>query len=153
VNVAHAHLLAADALLQTLALSTVPLDTERVDGEAFFITNGTPIYFWDFARRVWKERGLPGDQNYNVNKVIVLGTTVAMIIATLLEIILGFFGLIPNFTRIAVRSSAMTRYFSIEKARLRLKYEPIFSVEEGIKRGVKDAMIRLDKKRSEEKTK
>jgi nucleoside-diphosphate-sugar epimerase len=65
-NVAHAHLLAAEALLATLALRTMPLDTERVDGEAFFIGNGTPVYFWDFTRAVWIARGTPADAKYDV---------------------------------------------------------------------------------------
>jgi len=153
-NVAHAHLLAAEALLKTLVLGgTVPLDTERVDGEAFFISNGTPAYFWDFTRRVWQERGLPGDDAYNVNKVFVLGTTVATIIATILELVMGLFGLKPNFTRIAVKSSAMTRYFSIEKARMRLKYEPLFGVEQGIRRSVKPALANLEKQKANAKKK
>ena len=54
-NVAHGHLLAVQALLQTHTLATAPLDYEKVDGEAFFITNGQPVYFWDFARAVWHE--------------------------------------------------------------------------------------------------
>ena len=52
LNVAHAHLLAAYALLQTYKLATAPLDYEKVDGEAFFVTNDEPVYFWDFARAV-----------------------------------------------------------------------------------------------------
>ncbi len=57
LNVAHAHLLASFALLQTSKLPTSPLDYEKVDGEAFFITNDQPVYFWDFARAVWKAAG------------------------------------------------------------------------------------------------
>lgn len=29
----------------------------QVPGQAFFITNGEPVYFWDFSRMVWKELG------------------------------------------------------------------------------------------------
>ncbi|KAL9607770.1 MAG: hypothetical protein Q9167_007339, partial [Letrouitia subvulpina] len=57
-NAAHAHVLAAIALLSTHRLHpTAPLDHERVDGEAFFITNAQPVYFWDFARAVWRAAG------------------------------------------------------------------------------------------------
>ncbi|KAK5987317.1 Sterol-4-alpha-carboxylate 3-dehydrogenase ERG26 [Cladobotryum mycophilum] len=56
-NVAHSHLLAARLLLATAAAPTVPLDHERVDGEVFFITNDAPVYFWDFARAVWRAAG------------------------------------------------------------------------------------------------
>jgi sterol-4alpha-carboxylate 3-dehydrogenase (decarboxylating) len=58
-NAAHAHLLAAQCLLATHAMAAVPLDTERVDGEAFFVTNDTPTYFWDFARAFWTAAGPP----------------------------------------------------------------------------------------------
>jgi sterol-4alpha-carboxylate 3-dehydrogenase (decarboxylating) len=152
-NVAHAHLLAAEALLATLALRTVPLDTERVDGEAFFVSNGTPVYFWDFTRAVWCERGLPGDVAYNVNRVLVLGATVAMALATVLEFVMGLFGRTPTFTRIAVKSSSRARYFSIEKARKRLGYEPIVSVQEGLRRSVKSALAINEKQRENAKRK
>ncbi|QRW12200.1 3-beta hydroxysteroid dehydrogenase/isomerase family protein [Ceratobasidium sp. AG-Ba] len=91
-NVAHAHLLAADKLDQTLPskedmlnspLPPVSLTTEpnphriptssarpldsalakeevsplAVAGQAFFITNGEPVYFWDFTRAVWRATG------------------------------------------------------------------------------------------------
>ncbi len=68
-NVAHAHLLAVKALLQTLTLETQPLDIERVDGEAFFVTNGSPVYFWDLMRAMWQARGSPEDKNYNLSQV------------------------------------------------------------------------------------
>src|SRR5436853_4917023 len=57
-NIAHGHLLAVNALLKTYKmLPTVPPNSERVDGEAFVITNGQPVYFWDFPRAVWREAG------------------------------------------------------------------------------------------------
>jgi len=151
VNVAYAHLLAAEALLQTNALNITPLDSERVDGEAFFITNGEPVYFWDFVRKVWIERGTPEDQAYNVKKVFVLGTGVAIFIATLLEFIMGLFGKSPNFSKIAARSASMTRYFNIDKARQRLKYVPIVSLEDGIKIGVKEVAARQAREQESKK--
>jgi sterol-4alpha-carboxylate 3-dehydrogenase (decarboxylating) len=152
-NVAHAHLLAAEALLATHALRTVPLDTERVDGQAFFISNGTPAYFWDFTRAVWHERGLPGDVAYNSNRVLVLGATVATVLATILELVMGLFGQTPNFTRIAVKASSKKRYFSIEKARTRLGYEPLVSVQEGLRRSVKPALANNEKQSENAKRK
>jgi len=136
-NVAHAHLLAAEALLQTLQLGIEPLDHEKVDGEAFFITNDSPVYFWDMIRRVWQERGLPDDKAYDMKKVFVMGTGLAMVISTLLELIMGLFGKTPNFTRLAVRNSSMTRYYNIDKAKMRLKYQHIVGLEDGVVTGVK----------------
>jgi sterol-4alpha-carboxylate 3-dehydrogenase (decarboxylating) len=52
-NVAYAHVLAVENLL------TPPHDLKHgsAAGEAFFITNGQPVYFWDFARGVWAAFG------------------------------------------------------------------------------------------------
>jgi sterol-4alpha-carboxylate 3-dehydrogenase (decarboxylating) len=152
-NVAHAHLLAAEALLATQALRTQPLDTERVDGEAFFASNGTPAYFWDFTRAVWAARDSPADRAFDVRSVWVLGATVAMLIATVMEAVMGLFGKAPNFTRIAVKASSRTRYFSIEKARKRLGYEPLVSVQEGLKRSVGPALASIQRQRESAKNK
>ncbi|KAF2674491.1 C-3 sterol dehydrogenase/C-4 decarboxylase-like protein [Microthyrium microscopicum] len=136
-NVAHAHLLAAEALLQTHTLGITPLDSERVDGEAFFITNGEPVYFWDFIRRIWILRGMPEDKTFDLSKVWVISITVGMFFATLSELIMGLLGRTANFNRLSIKASAMTRYFNIDKARMRLKYEPLFGLDEGVQRGVR----------------
>lgn len=107
-----------------------------MDGEAFFITNDCPVYFWDFARRVWLEGG--DTLGVNLAKVWILGTGFALAIATIAEFILGVFGKTPNLTRMKVRFSVMTRYYSISKAKERLGYAPIVALEDGIKRAVAD---------------
>jgi sterol-4alpha-carboxylate 3-dehydrogenase (decarboxylating) len=134
-NIAHAHLLAAVGLLTTATLSITPLDTERIDGEAFFITNDSPVYFWDFARCVFREGG--DKVAVDPSKIWVLSTGFALAIATIAEFVLGIFGKTPNLDRVKVRYSAMTRYYNISKAKQRLGYFPIISLEDGIKRGVK----------------
>jgi sterol-4alpha-carboxylate 3-dehydrogenase (decarboxylating) len=48
----------------------------------------------------------------------------------------------PNFTKSRVRFSTLTRYYNITKAKQRLGYAPIVSLEEGIKRGVQDVLAR-----------
>jgi sterol-4alpha-carboxylate 3-dehydrogenase (decarboxylating) len=48
-NVAYAHILAAENLLAT----EKDLEFGSAAGETFIITNGEPVYFWDFARGVW----------------------------------------------------------------------------------------------------
>ena len=56
-NAAQAHLLAAKNLLETCSKS-FPSDLEqKVDGEAFFIADGSPLPFWTFARMVWRIAG------------------------------------------------------------------------------------------------
>ncbi|KAF2400519.1 C-3 sterol dehydrogenase/C-4 decarboxylase-like protein [Trichodelitschia bisporula] len=139
-NVAYAHLLAAVALMHTHKLSVAPLDSERVDGEAFFITNDQPVYFWDFARTVWREAG--DKVAVDPSKIWILSTSLGLLIAGIMEWIFWIFGKTPNLDRSKVRFSAMSRYYSIDKAKKRLGYEPIVDIEEGIKRGMKDLLRR-----------
>lgn len=133
VNVAHAHLLAAQRLLATARLgSTVPLNHERVDGEAFIVTNDSPIYFWDFCRAVWKAAG----NDKGLESVWTLPTDIGILLGLASE---AFFGLIrkpPTFNRQRIVYSSMTRYYNISKARERLGYKPIVPLGEGIKRSV-----------------
>ena len=48
----------------------------------------------------------------------------------------------PNLTKQQVQYSCMIRYFNIDKARRRLGYQPIVGIDEGIRKGVKDALYR-----------
>jgi sterol-4alpha-carboxylate 3-dehydrogenase (decarboxylating) len=58
-NGARAHVLAAQALLRAHDLSNPVDEDERVDGEAFFITNGEPVPFWQFLRALGAAAGYP----------------------------------------------------------------------------------------------
>ena len=131
-NVAHAHLLAARALRVTAAAATLPLDHERVDGESFFITNDSPIYFWDFTRLIWKYAG----NTDGLDKVWVLPRGVGLFLGLASEIAYAIMRKAPTFNRQRITYSCMTRYYNISKAKQRLGYEPIVSLEEGIRRGV-----------------
>lgn len=132
-NVAHGHLLALQALLHTHKIApTVPLDYEKVDGEAFFITNGEPVYFWDFARAVWKAAG----DTMTLDRVWHLSGDFAMGIGAVLETLFWVVGKTPNLTRAQVRYSTMNKYHNIDKARKRLGYAPVVELGEGIRRGV-----------------
>jgi|TARA_R110002003_G_scaffold114_12_gene9904 sterol-4alpha-carboxylate 3-dehydrogenase (decarboxylating) len=146
-NIAHGHVLALTALLAThKMLPSIPLDHERVDGEAFFITNGEPVYFWDFARAVWHEAG----DRLPLSSVWHLSADTAWAIGTILEWAFWMVGKTPNLTRAQVRYSSMSKYHSISKARTRLGYEPIVPLGEGIKRGVQ-YILAQEKKESEKK--
>ncbi|KAL2134763.1 hypothetical protein VTI74DRAFT_10919 [Chaetomium olivicolor] len=132
-NVAHGHLLAARALLVTAASNTIPLDHERVDGEAFIITNDSPVYFWDFARAVWAAAGSP----HGTNHVWTLSRDVGMLLGYLSE---WFFWAIrkpPTFNRQRIIYSCMTRYYDISKAKRRLGYQPLVPLDEAVRRSVK----------------
>ncbi len=133
-NVAHAHILAAVALINTHALKTQPLDHERVDGEAFFITNNQPIYFWDFARMIWSAAG----DETQPSQVWVIEKEFGLFIVWFIEWLFWLAGgRIPNLTRKKVKYSSLTRYYNIDKAKEILGYQPEVGVEEGVQRTVK----------------
>jgi sterol-4alpha-carboxylate 3-dehydrogenase (decarboxylating) len=131
-NVAHGHLLAARALSATSQLNIKPMDHERVDGEAFFITNDSPVYFWDFARMVWKACG----STLGTEHVWVIGKDAGLALGGLLEWGFWLVGRTPKLTRRQVRYSSMTRYYDISKAKKLLGYAPIVGLQEGIERAV-----------------
>lgn len=131
-NVAHAHLLAAHALLLTGQSKTVPLDHERVDGEAFIVTNGQPVYFWDFARSIWNAAG----SKKGTEHVWEMPREVGIVLGLLSEIAFGIIRKPPTFNRQRIVYSCMTRYYDISKARRRLGYKPLVTLSEGVRRAV-----------------
>ncbi|TVY29759.1 Sterol-4-alpha-carboxylate 3-dehydrogenase,decarboxylating [Lachnellula hyalina] len=133
VNVAHAHLLAAFGLLATSRASTAILDHEKVDGEAFFITNCSPVYFWDFARAVWAHAG----SKKGTEHVWVISRDMGLAIGGLLEWITWAVGRQAKLTKRQVKYSTMTRYYDCGKAQKRLGYQPLVGLNEGLRRGVK----------------
>ncbi|KAK4892494.1 erg26, C-3 sterol dehydrogenase [Elasticomyces elasticus] len=142
-NVAHAHHLALAALLATYDRTqrglAAPLDNEKVDGEAFFITNDSPVYFFDFARMCWAAAG----DKTQPNQVWVLSKGLGLFLATIMEWVFWIFKLgKPGLTRQQVKYTCMTRFYSIDKAKRRLGYKPVVKLEDGIRRGVKDALFR-----------
>lgn len=135
-NVSYAHMLAAELLLAThkryeSGLSA-PLDHERVDGEAFNVTNDSPVYFWDMTRAAWALTG----KVVEPHQVWELPEGLLGVVGGIAEAVLGLFGKTPRLTRRMVRYSCMTRYYSPEKAKRRLGYTPIVPVDEGLARAV-----------------
>ena len=128
-NVAHAHILAAQKLLEKDG------GGNNVDGEAFIITNDEPYYFWDFTHAVWAAAG----DKTRPEQIWIIPVGVGLWIAGLIEWLFWVFTLgtkQPNLTKQKIRYSAITRTFNIEKAKTRLGYRPIVSVKEGIEEGV-----------------
>jgi sterol-4alpha-carboxylate 3-dehydrogenase (decarboxylating) len=134
-NVAHAHILAAKKLLEAYGKKEKAEDKACVDGEAFFITNDNPLYFWDFTRSIWKAAG----DTTTKEQIWVLPRGLGLFLASLIEWI--FFILFwgkrePPLTKQKVKYSCMARYYKIDKAKSRLGYRPIVNMEEAIKRSV-----------------
>ncbi|KAL3473343.1 hypothetical protein BJX99DRAFT_233804 [Aspergillus californicus] len=135
-NVAYSHLLAAYRLIgahkRIEAGQSDILDYERVDGEAFLITNDQPVYFWDFTHAAWAL----ANRYVEPNQVWELPEWLLGPIGGIAETVLGLLGRTPKLTRRTVRYSCMTRYYSCEKAKTRLGYSPVVPLDEGIARGV-----------------
>ncbi|KAI0022201.1 C-3 sterol dehydrogenase/C-4-like protein [Xylariomycetidae sp. FL0641] len=140
-NVAHAHLLAARGLLATHAMSSsssntpgisAPLDYERVDGEAFIVTNGSPVYFWDMMRAVWRAAG----SERGTGHVWVLSRELGLLLGAASEAVCAVLRKDPTFNRQRIFYSTQTRYYNINKARRRLGYTPLVSLSDGVRRTV-----------------
>ncbi|KIR68861.1 hypothetical protein I312_100042 [Cryptococcus bacillisporus CA1280] len=98
-----------------------------IAGQAYFITNGEPIYFWDFARTIWRQLG------HVPPYTIVLSTMIGLILASLAEFFSKLSGKEPGFTRFRVSQATQQRFYDIEKARRLLGYSPVVGMEEGMK--------------------
>jgi sterol-4alpha-carboxylate 3-dehydrogenase (decarboxylating) len=112
-------------------------ETLGVAGEAFFITNGQPIPFWDFPRALWAGVGtvIPDEKIWKLSKGF------GMTLAGLAENVCWVLGKTSIFTRYRVTYTACARYYNIEKARRILDYEPIVGLNEGIKRSVEVSRV------------
>ncbi|KAI0092373.1 hypothetical protein BDY19DRAFT_983745 [Irpex rosettiformis] len=121
-NAAHAHLLAAERL------NPDHPKFSEVAGQAFFITNGEPIPYWDFGRELWKAVG------HVPSKITVIPRSVGILIATIMELVSWFTGRPAVLTRFRIMIFCTTRWCSIEKARKALDYEPPVPLHEGIRK-------------------
>lgn len=145
-NVAHAHYLAAVALIKQQDKQSQPEPDEKFDGEAFFITNDEPRCFWDFKRLVWGYAGntkRPGD-------IWTITRPWAFLLAGVLE--WTFWALRlgePHLTRAKVQLGCMRRYFCINKAKRRLGYKPLVGLEEGLSVAVEDCERRRQESQNE----
>ena len=116
-NLIHGHILAAEHLYEG---GTAP-------GEAFFINDGDPINMFDFARPVIEAVG----ENFPRMKVPAPLVKFIMIIWQALHFRFGFPE--PPVPPLAVERIAINNYFSIDKARRDLGYEPLYTTAEAMK--------------------
>jgi sterol-4alpha-carboxylate 3-dehydrogenase (decarboxylating) len=100
-------------------------------GQAYFITNGEPMPFWDFVRKVAARLGFPPIK-YRVPKGFVYA--IAAVKEGIDTLKGGTLNAEDGLTRFAIRYMCTHHYFSIDKARRELGYEPAISVDEGIER-------------------
>ncbi|MGB5811385.1 MAG: NAD-dependent epimerase/dehydratase family protein [Polyangiales bacterium] len=100
-------------------------------GEAYFITNGEPMPFWDFVRKVAARLGFPPIKYRAPKSLVYAIASVKEGIDTLRG---GTLSAEDGLTRFAIRYMCTHHYFSIDKARRELGYDPAVSVDEGIER-------------------
>ncbi|KAG6372859.1 3-beta hydroxysteroid dehydrogenase/isomerase family-domain-containing protein [Boletus reticuloceps] len=120
------------------ALAVAPTSPLQVAGQAFFITNGEPVYFWDFMRIVWLALDPPTEEGRKRAQRTpwMIPRAFGMMLGYLAETWSALIGKEAGFTRYRVGYSCAMRYHNIEKARRVLGYEPEVGLEEGVRRMV-----------------
>lgn len=118
-NVAYSHALAAARILD-------PATASKVSGQAFFITNDSPIYFWALGRAVWKADGFVDPPS------VVLPRPVAIAIAYVSEFVSKLTGKAPGLTPFRVRTVCADKYYNIDKAKNILGYRPQTDLQQAI---------------------
>ena len=140
-NVARAHLQLAEAMIREADEDHDADLLPAIAGEAFFITNGEPMLFWNFARLVWRLAG----RETRAEDAWVVPMWVAMGVAMVAEWVVWAVSLgtrrPEKLTRAQMENCSVEKTFSIEKARTRLGYMPEVSLEEGVRRGVKSLFV------------
>lgn len=120
-NLIDALLLACDRLAPGAAIA----------GKPYFVTNGEPMPFWEFVRRVLDRMGLPPIRARVPHQLVY---AIATIKESLEAMRGGEISPEDGLTRFAIRYMCTHHYFSIERARRELGYTPRVSVAEGIER-------------------
>jgi sterol-4alpha-carboxylate 3-dehydrogenase (decarboxylating) len=117
-----------DALLsadERLALNS------KIAGQPYFITNGEPMRFFEFVSRLLKLLRLPPILFPMPYSIVYTAAAAAEALDTLRG---GTLNNENGMTRFAVRYMCTHHYFSIEKARRDLGYDPAIDIDEGLRR-------------------
>lgn len=117
-NVAQAHVLALKNLLSTKTAAR----------EVFFIQNNEPTTFREFSLAIWKEF------DHYPPFEMKIPQTLGYLVGILAEWWTRMTGSPTTISRGSVLDACAMRYASGEKARKMLGYEPIVSLEEGLRR-------------------
>ena len=117
-NVAHAHLLALEAL-----------ENGRAGGEAFFLSDAEPVKLWSWINSLLERVAIEP-----IKKKIPLRA--AYFLGSICEKLWSLFGRQddPPMTRFVAVELAKDHYFSIEKAQRILGYQPVVEAEVALKR-------------------
>lgn len=108
---------------------TASNSSEKVEGEAFNITDGNPLPFWDVQRIIWRT----GGDTTEMKDMKVIPAWLASTMASMAEWTYGiyFWGKkSPEFNRHVVSFCTNTFTYDISKARRLLGYNPISNIEQ-----------------------
>ena len=104
-----------------------------VAGQAYFVTNGEPMAFFDFVRRVLRQLDLPEPTRRVPYAVAYTTAALAEAWDTLKG---GKLNAEDGMSRFAIRYLCTHHWFKIDKARRDLGYAPAVSMDEGIRRTI-----------------
>lgn len=123
-----------DNLIDALVSAQEKLATDSsIGGEAFFITNGEPMAFWDFVDKVL----VALEQKPTRGRIpFAIAYTAAMVSEWMCALRPSLPSAENGLTRFSIRYMCTHHYFSIDKARQSLGYEPAVGIDEGIARTV-----------------
>jgi nucleoside-diphosphate-sugar epimerase len=119
-NAAYAHILAAIALND---------NDDKCNGKAYYISNDEPITMADMLNKILNSANLPA-----VNKRVPSG--VAYFAGATLECLYKLLNKKqePLMTRFVARQLSTSHYFNISAAKRDFAYQPLVSIEQGMKR-------------------
>jgi sterol-4alpha-carboxylate 3-dehydrogenase (decarboxylating) len=136
-NVCYGLLCATTALLATYKIKqsgvSSILDHERVDGEAFNVTNNSPAYFWNSSHYLYTRYGRQVDPK----NLYILPVWFAWLIGGAAEVFNYISGRKGKFNRQTLKYATINRYYSCDKLMRRTGYSPIVELDEGFARSVK----------------
>lgn len=127
-NAVQAHILAAENLLST----------QTAAGQAFFISNQEPVYFWDFFSAIWAQFGhVPRFR-------VFVPLWLAWMVAFVLEIVTFVTGAAQTLDTGSVKDAVRTHFSDNTKAIEILGYRPTVGLAEGLRMWCDDYRAYLD---------
>jgi sterol-4alpha-carboxylate 3-dehydrogenase (decarboxylating) len=114
-NAADAYLLAADLLPSDSASSCPSPAPHPIAGQAFFISNGTPVKPYYVYRLIMKGLGDDGSK-----KIVKISRPVALVLAWFAELWAKVTGRQSRFTMFVVKFMTSNNWYSIEKVSMGL---------------------------------
>lgn len=117
-NAAWAHVLAVENLLTT----------QTAAGEAFFVSNQEPVYFWDFLAYVWAQLG------HHPKRRFYIPSRLAWVAGAVAEFTEWMFGTDSTMSRGSVKDGTKMQYANCRKAEAILGYKAEVGLAEGVRR-------------------